>query len=316
MISIGVQTWGTDVVALRRLWTAADRLGYARIAYGDGLGDFTHDGWTMLGALASLTSRARVAHAVTYAFGAAAHHPSWLAKRAVAADHLSGGRFDLRLAVGAEDIATAALWRAHDIAYPDAASRIAALEESVTVVRALWSGEAVDHQGAHYRLRGARLAPRPVQQPGPPVWVAAMGPRALGAVARCADGWEASYVTPEDFAGRWARLHALLREHGRGETSLRRSVELDVVLADGRAATEAALARFCARRRIARDHPFVASVLAGSPATVAERIAAWEAAGATDLMLGFADTPATAMLETFAARVLPRLGRPRPVSLR
>lgn len=37
VIALGVQTWGTDLRALRRFWQAADDLGYARIVYGDGL---------------------------------------------------------------------------------------------------------------------------------------------------------------------------------------------------------------------------------------------------------------------------------------
>jgi alkanesulfonate monooxygenase SsuD/methylene tetrahydromethanopterin reductase-like flavin-dependent oxidoreductase (luciferase family) len=56
------------VTALERYWKTADDLGYARITYGDGLADSTHDGWTMLGALAVLTRRARVGPAVTCAF--------------------------------------------------------------------------------------------------------------------------------------------------------------------------------------------------------------------------------------------------------
>src|SRR5207247_2281289 len=100
VIAIGVQTWGTDVAALRRYWAAADALGYARVTYGDGLWGWTHDGWTLLAALALETRRCRIGPAVTYAFDAAAHHPSWLAKRAVAIDHLSQGRLDLRFAVG------------------------------------------------------------------------------------------------------------------------------------------------------------------------------------------------------------------------
>jgi hypothetical protein len=102
VIAVGVQTWGTDVAALQRYWAAADALGYARVTYGDGLWDFTHDGWTLLAALALNTRRCRIGPAVTYAFDAAAHHVSWLAKRAVAIDHLSAGRLDVRLAVGAE----------------------------------------------------------------------------------------------------------------------------------------------------------------------------------------------------------------------
>jgi len=122
VISVGVQTWGTDVVALRGYRQMADELGYARITYGDGLWGWTHDDWTMLGALAGLTRRARLGPAVTYCFDPSSHHPSWLAKRAVAADHLSGGRLDLRLAVGTEDSRAAATWRSHAIPYPDAAA--------------------------------------------------------------------------------------------------------------------------------------------------------------------------------------------------
>ena len=77
VISVGVQTWGTDVVALRRYWQMADDLGYARVTYGDGLWGWTHDGWTMLGALAGLTRRTRLGPAVTSCFEPSSHHPSF-----------------------------------------------------------------------------------------------------------------------------------------------------------------------------------------------------------------------------------------------
>lgn len=304
MLSVGVQTWGTDVAALERYWKAADELGYARITYGDGLGDWTHDGWTMLGALAVLTRRARIGPAVTYAFDATSHHPSWLAKRAVAVDHLSGGRLDLRLAVGAEDAAAAKSWAAHGISYPPAAARIEALEETIRVVRGLWQAEhGFDHQGPRYALSGARLRPAPVQRSGPPIWIAAMGPRALGVTARCADGWEASYLSPDDFAARWQQLAKLLEAEGRGTASLRRSVELDAIVTEPDEPLAPLMARFCAERGVERRHPLLDTVLAGNAPAIARRIASYEAAGATDLTLGFADFPSTRMLELFAATV-------------
>jgi alkanesulfonate monooxygenase SsuD/methylene tetrahydromethanopterin reductase-like flavin-dependent oxidoreductase (luciferase family) len=306
MIALGVQTWGTDVAALRRYWTAADELGYARVTYGDGLWGFTHDGWTMLAALAAATRRARIGPAVTFAFDASSHHPSWLAKRAVAVDHLSNGRLDLRLGIGAGDEVTAEVWRSHGIAYPPAAERIARLDESVQIVTALWRGASVTSAGRVAGLAGARLAPRPVQRPGPPVWIAAMRPPALGLVARRADGWEASYLTPQAFGDRWRMLQHRLAAEGRSPASLGRSVELDVALStsDGAAG---AVEEFCAARGIDRRHPLAATVLAGGPDGVAARIAEYAAAGATDLMLGFTDFPSTRMLEAFAVGVRPRL---------
>ena len=226
VIALGVQTWSTDVAAVERFWRAADACGYARVTYGDGLWDFTHDGWTMLGALAVATRRARIGPAVTYAFDRTAHHPSWLAKRAVTVDHLSGGRLDLRLAVGAEDAAARAAWERHGIRYPSPGQRVAALEQAVGIVRALWRGETVDADGV-FPLHGARLAPPPVQRPGPPVWIAAMKPRALALAARCGDGWEASYVSPAEFARLNARVDGLAQDAGRPPHALRRSVRYD-----------------------------------------------------------------------------------------
>lgn len=308
MVDVGVQTWGTDAAALRRYWTLADDLGFACITYGDGLGAWTLDGWTVLGALAVLTRRARLGPAVTYAFDPAAHHPSWLAKRAVTVDHLSGGRAELRLGIGAEDSHTSRAWAQHGIPYPRGAARVAVVEEAVAVVRALWTGERVEHTGPCWHLSGATLAPTPVQQPGPPVWIAAMGPRALAAAARCADGWEASYVTPAAFAARWALVRRGLEASGRPADGFRRSVELDVVLAPP-ARLASALEPFCRARGIGREHPVLETVLAGDPAAVAGRIGDYLAAGVTDLMLGFADFPATGMLETFAREILPILSR-------
>ena len=168
MIGLGVQTWSTDVAAVERFWRVADELGYARITYGDGLWGFTHDGWTMLGALALATRHARIGPAVTYAFDPAAHHPSWLAKRAVTVDHLSGGRLDLRLAVGASDAETRAAWERHGIRYPDGRARVAALEAAVEALDHLLRGETVNTSGPFGRLRDACLEPRPIQQPRPP----------------------------------------------------------------------------------------------------------------------------------------------------
>jgi alkanesulfonate monooxygenase SsuD/methylene tetrahydromethanopterin reductase-like flavin-dependent oxidoreductase (luciferase family) len=307
VISLGVQTWSTDVAAVERFWRAADELGYARITYGDGLWDFTHDGWTMLGALATLTRRARVGPAVTYAFDPAAHHPSWLAKRATTVDHLSSGRLDLRMAVGAGDAATAAAWEAHGIRYPSGEARVAALDEALAIVAALWRGETVDADGPVFKLRGARVTPAPLQRPGPPVWVAAMGPRALALAARRADGWEASYLTPAEFAARSARVDVLLGAAGRAPSELRRSVEVDVILASSADERETWARRFRADRGGRAADGMLDTALVGDAEAVTARIVEYAAAGATDLMLGFVDFPAIGMLERFARDVLPRV---------
>src|SRR5262249_10180553 len=149
---------------------------------------------------------------------------SWLAKRATTVDHLSNGRLDLRLGIGAEDKATREVWESHGIPYPPRAERVARVEEAIDVMRALWRGGPVDRRGRFSELRGAIGGPPPVQRPGPPVWIAAMSTHTLAMVARQADGWEASYLLPGEFGERWQRLRRFLEAEGRDPDSVRRSV--------------------------------------------------------------------------------------------
>jgi len=307
VLTLGVQTWGTDVAALQHYWAAAEALGYDRVVCGDGLWPWTCDGWTMLGALAAQTRRVRIGPAVTYAVDPSSHHPSWLAKRATTVDHLSNGRLDLRLGIGAEDKATREVWESHGIPYPPRAERVARVGEAVDVIRALWQDGPVDRRGRFSNLSGALGGPPPVQRPGPPVWIAAMSEQALAMVARQADGWEASYLPPGAFAERWQRLRRLIAAERRDPESVRRSIEVDVVLGRSPADAARALGRFCTARGIDSHHVLVATALAGDATAVAEAARAYEAAGVTDLLLGFADFPATGMLEAFAATVAPAL---------
>ena len=309
MITVGVQTWGSALPRLKEFWACAEELGYHRITYGDRLWPWTHDGWTMLGALAVLTRRCRIGPAVTYCFGPSARHPSWLAKASVTVDHLSDGRLDLRLAIGAESRPAADLWLSHGIDYPEAGRRVACLAEGIEIIKGLWAGGPVDFSGEFFSLKGATLEPRPLQAPAPPIWVAAMNARALGITARWADGWEASYLTPAAFAGKWADLQALLQREGREPGRMRRSVEVDVVIGRDAGAVEEARRRFCIGRGIPLDHPLLDTALVGEPGAVLRRIGDYEAAGVTDLMCAFADFPGFEMLTVFAQEILPSLRR-------
>lgn len=62
-------------------------------------------------------------------------------------------------------------------------------EEFVHVVASLLDGERLDHDGDHYRVDGFRLTPGFVQQPRPPLTVAALGKNSIRVAARYADSW-------------------------------------------------------------------------------------------------------------------------------
>jgi alkanesulfonate monooxygenase SsuD/methylene tetrahydromethanopterin reductase-like flavin-dependent oxidoreductase (luciferase family) len=114
--------------------------------------------------------------------------PAVMAKTAATIDMLSGGRFELGLGAGA-------FWDAIE-AYggPRRGGResLDALEEAITVIRKVWSGERnLRFAGEYYRLAGAQAGPVPAHDIG--IWLGAYGPRALELTGRVADGWIPSF---------------------------------------------------------------------------------------------------------------------------
>jgi hypothetical protein len=96
--------------------------------------------------------------------------PWKVAKEMATLDRLSGGRLILGAGLGGT-------WDFAPFGEPPRGTeRAAALDESLDVITALWSGEDVHHRGPHYTVDGARMLPRPIQQPRIPIWTAGYWP--------------------------------------------------------------------------------------------------------------------------------------------
>jgi probable F420-dependent oxidoreductase len=67
--------------------------------------------------------------------------------------------------------------------------RGARFEEALAVIRALWTQDGVTHPGPHYPLREARIEPKPVQRPHPPIWIGGWGELMIRRAARLGDAW-------------------------------------------------------------------------------------------------------------------------------
>ena len=112
--------------------------------------------------------------------------PPLLARTAATLDLLSGGRFELGVATGAQQ-----LWQsivADGGPRRDAKQSVDALVEAVEIIRALWTSDApVTKEGAHYRLAGAAPGPAPAHEI--PIWFGAYQPRMLRLTGALADAW-------------------------------------------------------------------------------------------------------------------------------
>jgi len=140
------------------------------------------EGWTVLSALAAVTSRIRLA---TLASSVGYRNPAHLVKIAAGVDLISGGR--LTLGIGAGYFETE--YRQYGWEFPERpAVRIRQMEEAVRLIIAMWTEKRTTFHGKYFHADDAILEPKPVQKPRPPVMIAGGGEQlTLRAVARLAD---------------------------------------------------------------------------------------------------------------------------------
>jgi len=178
------------------------------------------DTWTLLAVLGARTRRIRLLPNVA---NLPLRPPAMLAKAAATLDLLTEGRVELGLGAGAAWDAIAA----YGGPQRTPGEALAALEEGVTVIRALWqnpaAGRAVAFNGRFYQLAGARPGPAPAHRIG--IWLGVYGPRALRLTGRLADGWivSAGYVPPEEVPPRQLAIDEAAEEAGRPPEAIRRA---------------------------------------------------------------------------------------------
>ncbi|MDZ4278789.1 MAG: LLM class flavin-dependent oxidoreductase, partial [Dehalococcoidia bacterium] len=80
--------------------------------------------------------------------------------------------------------------------------RGAVTDEYIRIIKTLWSDDPATFEGDYYQFRNLHLAPRPVQQPHPPVWVGGNSRRAVRRAVELGDGWIPFQVTEEELRDR------------------------------------------------------------------------------------------------------------------
>ena len=110
------------------------------------------------------------------------HNPVEVAEQVATVDIICGGRLVFGVGIGPGNTP----WEAFGL---DPRHRVGRFEESLHLIKRLWTEEKVTHRGRHYSLQGARCTVKPVQDPHPPIWIGAMDPRGARRAARLADAW-------------------------------------------------------------------------------------------------------------------------------
>lgn len=171
------------------------------------------DAWGTIAALGAVTEKLRLGTMVS---PATFRHPSLLAKLAVTADHVSGGRVEVGIGAG--------WWeREHELYgfdLPPIGPRMDALEEQMQIVRGHWEEGPFSFAGSHYSVRELDAQPKPVQRPLPLILGAKGKPRSLRLAARYADEYNTVMSTAAEVAELRERLDRACEEEGRDPVTL------------------------------------------------------------------------------------------------
>ena len=146
------------------------------------------EAWTMLSALAAATRRVELGASVLCA---GFRNPAVLAKMATTLDEVSGGRLILGLGAGWHEPEFDAFGLPFD-------HRVSRFEEALQIIAPLLRTGSVDVAGRFHRAADGEIRPRGPRPGGPPLLVAAFGPRMMRLTARYADAWNSDWKQSAD----------------------------------------------------------------------------------------------------------------------
>ena len=193
-------------------------------------GKRTTDAWATIAGLVHETSSLRhgtMVSPVTY------RPPANVAKVVATIDEMSGGRVELGLGAGWNEIEHSR----HGLPFYDRVTRIEMMEEQFQIVRGFWNEDpGWSFEGKHYTVEDTRYAPKPVQQPGIPLIMGTIGvPRGLRTAARWSDHLNLNTIDPEGTAEALGRFRETCAAVGRDPAGIVTSVLCSVAIGADRA---------------------------------------------------------------------------------
>jgi probable F420-dependent oxidoreductase len=298
-----------DVPNFREILDLAERaedLGFDSVWVGDSvLARPRFEALTTLAAVAARTQRVRLGTAVLLPI---LRQPVVLANQVANLDLIANGRLILGIGIGGNNASVAQEFAACGVPI---VRRIGMFEETITLMRRLWTEPEVTFQGRYFQVQSVRLGLRPLRQSGVPLWVAGSGDNALRRVLHLGDGWLPISSSPQAFTADWQRLQALGQEIGRDAHNLHRCLYTTLNVNADVAQAERELRAFIESYY---SIPYeVQATRNGLCAGSAEHCIAWlkafVAAGAQTIVVRFASPDQMGQLVRFAREVLPHVQR-------
>ncbi|HCK65691.1 MAG TPA: LLM class F420-dependent oxidoreductase [Anaerolineae bacterium] len=193
------------------------------------------ESWTLLSALATATTRIRLATLVT---STSYRNPALLAKMVANLDLISKGRITLGIGAGwYEDE-----YKQYGFEFSEKpAERIYRLEEAVRLIKEMWTQERATYHGKYFHVENAILEPKPIQKPHPPILIGGGGEQlTLRTVARVGD--MCNFIgAPDEVKKKFEVLNQHCVKEGRAYNDIERTVLCNLLIAKDESALKSKL---------------------------------------------------------------------------
>jgi alkanesulfonate monooxygenase SsuD/methylene tetrahydromethanopterin reductase-like flavin-dependent oxidoreductase (luciferase family) len=177
------------------------------------------DAWTTIAGLGARTTKLELGTLVS---PVTFRHPSVLARAAVTADHVSGGRVEVGMGAGWHE----GEHRSFGFPFETTRERFDRLVEQVEIVSRSWAAEPFDLHGRYYTLEQADPQPKPLKRPNL-ILGGSAGPRGAALAARWADEYNTVWPTPEEAHERRERIAAACAAQGREPITFSAMIQLE-----------------------------------------------------------------------------------------
>lgn len=251
------------------------------------------DGLLQLTAIAAVSQKLLLQ---TCVYLLALRHPTPVALQAAMLDRMSNGRLILGVGIGGEDPNE---WWACGV---DPKTRARRTDESMQVLRSLWTEERTSFEGRHFTLRDVQMRPKPTRVGGVPLWVGGRSDAALRRTARFGDAWTGIWVSTRRFEEAGERIAEFAAEAGRGDATFERGMQFWMGIDGDR---EIARAKVAGSMEAFYRVPFASFekyTPYGSPAEIAEFIAPYIERGCRWVNMVIADDAEATLERALAVR--------------
>jgi len=312
---------GSLVAAIREV----EVLGYDSVWVADhlmlGADNAILECWTVLSALARVTSRVRLG---TIHLANFLREPALVAKMAVTVDGISDGRLDLFIEAGHGGSQSES--EAYGFGWENDEVRFEKFEEAVNILKLMWTEDRATFHGNHYRIDDAICFPKPVQNPSIPLWIGTIGDepssenigmddQTMDVIARHADWWNNTPASVETVRVKLDTLKAACQHAGADYDRIGKSLETQVLIAEDSAGVQRLqdeIERLNPQKTFYQDWDGLRErYLIGTPDEVTSRLEEYRALGIERFMLWFMDYPTLNGVQLFANSIMPRFRQAR-----